>query len=258
MPSLRLLTFLTVSMMGHAVVLVPLSDYLLALFDNEEIHSETIVVSISVINQAEATVEEKNETVELAQQFEQAEKSKDVDQLRIDKRNAIVEALTEATSPNTPEQTALAANNPVSVEKPVVESKPEPTLTVEQQRANQVSRMEQSEKFEARHHRQLLAEERYLAELLNAIAKHRFYPKNARKKGHQGSVEIELTILKSGEFESVKISKASNYNSLNKATTRALNRLKSFKPFPTDIQRDSWHISIPFRYVLNPKKDNRS
>ena len=115
MPSLRLLTFLAVSVMGHAAILVPLSNYVLALFDSEEIHSETIVVSISVISQPEATVEENNETREPTHPLHQVAESNDADQPRIDQRNTLVETLPGEAAPNTPEQTLQAAADPLPV-----------------------------------------------------------------------------------------------------------------------------------------------
>ena len=255
--SLPLLTFLAVSIAGHAALLVPLSRYLPALFDNEVVQSDTVIVSISVISLPENKVEEQSETSRQAPPLHKATQPNHIKSQQTDQHNAPLEALSEDPIPASSERPILAAE-PGSVEEPLTESKSESPPDTEPQSNNKVSRMQQSDELKARRHRQLRAEERYLAELLNAIARHRFYPKNARKKGHQGSVEIELVILKNGEFESVKIGKPSNYRSLNKATTRALNRLKRFKPFPSDIKRDSWHISIPFRYVLSTKHGNRS
>ncbi|MDJ0955451.1 MAG: energy transducer TonB, partial [Arenicellales bacterium] len=209
MHSLRLLTFLAVSMVGHAAILVPLSDHLFALFDSEQIQSDTVIVSIRVIDHAGAPAEEKAKISEPTQPLHQTVQPNYTKQRKTNQPNTLVQALLEEPASAVPEQPALVAAEPVSLEKQATETTPERTSEMEQQQTHQASQREQSEELKARRHRQLRAEERYLAELLNAIARHRFYPKNARKKGHQGDVEIELTILKNGEFESVKISKAS-------------------------------------------------
>ena len=101
-----------------------------------------------------------------------------------------------------------------------------------------------------RHGARLQAEGQYLAELLQAISRHRTYPSSARKRGYTGIVEIELILRRDGSFESVQVASTSNHRMLDKASERAVRKLTRFKPFPVEIERESWKISIPFRYVL--------
>ena len=93
-------------------------------------------------------------------------------------------------------------------------------------------------------------ESAYLSELLTEIARHKFYPSSARRRGFQGRVEISLTIRRDGEFEQVSIGRRSGHAVLDKAATRSLRAMGRFKAFPAAMRRSTWTLAIPFRYQL--------
>lgn len=268
MDSFRFLTFLLASLAGHAALLVPLSAYMPALLDPSEFEADTVLVTIRVESHAEHQNRDWSEMGEPYQPLEDVVVPEQSEPIAVQGQRSNSPVPSAA-----PEQAALQKAATAKVKTPVESESQSPQPYPRQAPVDEVAaaagspRPERAERslasqasleVEANKRRQLVAEERYLTDLLNAIAIHRFYPDGARRRGQQGSVEVQLTILKNGEFKSIAVSKPSNYRTLNKASTRTLNRLKRFKPFPRDIDRDSWKISIPFRYVLSSRQDKRS
>lgn len=256
MHSLRLTLFMLLSLVGHAAVLVPVSGYLAALFESTDIESETVTVFISVISN---TVPAESEPVGAGQSASLSISSVHQPASAPERATSEASPKTELSEPVRSEsrEAEAAAAEPPRVEAPAA-AEPEvgdaftdphngPDVPARQ---NMAATAESAESI-ARRRSKLQAEEKYLAELLNEISKYRVYPTAARKKGYQGGVEVDVTILRNGEFESIEISKPSDYRVLDRASARAVSRLKRFKPFPAEIERESWHISIPFRYVLN-------
>ena len=247
--------FLLASLAGHATLLVPLSAYTPALLDDSELEADTVMLSISVVSHAEQKSHQRR-VVNTPYQ--------PLDNVGLPNRQTPVTAQQDdslaATARSAPKQSMLAKTGPArSASQRLRQPPPRPVeQTVETPPSVEPVQDSQRAAVEVTRRRQQIAEERYLTELLNAIAQHRFYPARARSKGQQGRVEVNLTILRSGEFKSIAVSKPSSYRTLNKASTRTLNRLRRFKPFPSDIDRDSWRISIPFRYVLSAGNDSRS
>lgn len=236
-----------------------------ALLDARELEADTVMVSISVVSRSENS-HQWSDVGEPYQPLENSVVPQQPEPSQPDRQRGTSPMPAAAPLRPTPQQIVVAQAEAVSATEPTVEqplehariktdSVAEPS---ESSPSAEARPDQQSAEIEANRSRQVIAEERYLTELLNAIAKHRFYPANARKKGQQGRVEINLTILKNGEFKSIAVSKPSDHRTLNIASTRTLNLLKRFKPFPTDIDREFWQISIPFRYVLNGRQDNRS
>jgi len=82
------------------------------------------------------------------------------------------------------------------------------------------------------------------------IGKLRKYPFSARRKGIQGRVIIELTILKTGELENLKVIASPN-NILTKSSIAAIQQAAPFPKFPKEINQESIKFKMPFKYHLN-------
>jgi protein TonB len=93
-------------------------------------------------------------------------------------------------------------------------------------------------------------ENRYLAELRDAILDQRRYPQRARRLMQEGTVTISFLLLANGEIKEVSLEKSSGHRLLDNAAIQSLKRLKKFKPIPEELQRESWGMSIGLKFRL--------
>lgn len=261
MDSIRFGTFLLASLASHAALLVSLSGVIPAVLDSSELEADTVTLSIRVSPSAPKS-DRRSEESEPYQAIENVAMPRRLEQETERAEQSKTAATASVAQPPAPNLAAAA-----KVESPTNRESTQQQLTADDGGGTPLASspdatadpdLRQSAATEVNKRRQQAAEERYLTELLRAVARHRSYPAHARNRGQQGRVEVNLTILRNGEFQSIAVSKPSSFRTLNKASTRTLSRLKRFKPFPADIDRQSWQISIPFRYVLHARKDNQS
>ncbi|MEA3276474.1 MAG: energy transducer TonB, partial [Pseudomonadota bacterium] len=95
------------------------------------------------------------------------------------------------------------------------------------------------------------AEAGYLAELQRAIARHRFYPRKARRDGLEGVVRVFFVIEADGRITGVRIAGSSGSKLLDEAAVKTLNRLGRFKPIPGEIGRKRWPLRVPINFALH-------
>jgi protein TonB len=91
---------------------------------------------------------------------------------------------------------------------------------------------------------------RYLAELQQAIARHRFYPRHARRRGLEGEVAISFVIQADGRITDVRVAKSSGSDSLDQAGVRTLKDVGRFRPIPEELGRSRWVLRVPISYAL--------
>jgi protein TonB len=94
------------------------------------------------------------------------------------------------------------------------------------------------------------AEGRYLAELQAAIAKHRFFPRQARRRGLEGRVTVSFTLEADGRIIGIRVVKGSGSSVLDEAAVKTLERLGRFKPIPKAIGRSRWTLRVPIGFTL--------
>jgi protein TonB len=93
-------------------------------------------------------------------------------------------------------------------------------------------------------------EARYLAELQRAIARHRFYPRKARKRRLEGKVTVSFVIYKDGKLKGITVANGSSHELLDKAALDTLHKLRRFKPIPDAIGREQWKLRVPINFAL--------
>lgn len=96
-------------------------------------------------------------------------------------------------------------------------------------------------------------ERTYLAEFLAELSKHKHYPRSARVRRQQGKVVVALVLRDDGSINDVQVEEPSHYPILNRAALRSVKQLKRFKPFPEDLNRSAWHLSVPFQYSIRDR-----
>ena len=94
------------------------------------------------------------------------------------------------------------------------------------------------------------AESRYLRELQQAIARRRYYPKLAQRRGLEGTASVQFTIAANGSFSAIHVRGSSGSAELDKAAVQTLQRLARFKPIPSAIGRSSWTVRVPIVYRI--------
>lgn len=91
----------------------------------------------------------------------------------------------------------------------------------------------------------------YMNALVAAIERHKRYPLRARKKGYEGEVQVQFTVLRDGTIARIGIGSSSLREILDQAASRAVRDLGRFAPIPPELGRDRWEFQVPVRFAMN-------
>ncbi|WII73861.1 TonB family protein [Bdellovibrio sp. 22V] len=94
-------------------------------------------------------------------------------------------------------------------------------------------------------------EERYLYEIKKLLERRKRYPVMAKKMGQTGKVTMRFTLAADGSLVTSEVVEKTPYDSLNQAAHDLVKGIHGMKPFPQEIQRTTWVITVPIEYVLN-------
>lgn len=94
-------------------------------------------------------------------------------------------------------------------------------------------------------------EERYLYELRKLLERRKKYPVMARRMGHTGKVMMRFTLSADGTLSASEVVEKAPYDSLNNAAVELVKGIDGIKPFPKEITRNAWVITVPIEYSLN-------
>lgn len=101
---------------------------------------------------------------------------------------------------------------------------------------------------------QAKAEKVYLAELQEALSRYaqNTYPFMAKRRHWEGNVQISFTLHHNGDITDVRVSKPDIRDMFNDAAMSIFTdeMQMHYKPFPKEISRNSWEISVPISYFL--------
>jgi len=95
-----------------------------------------------------------------------------------------------------------------------------------------------------------LIKNQYLGYLRQSIEAHKTYPKNAKRLGQTGTVEITFTVMADGTISGVKVKQSSNFTLLDSAAKDILMTLVKVRPIPKELGKDSWEITLPIAYEI--------
>ncbi len=82
------------------------------------------------------------------------------------------------------------------------------------------------------------------------IAARKKYPKKARRRGEEGLIIVQFTVLKSGKIRDLLLVSATPYAELNEAALNAVRRAVPFPSFPDEIGEDFLVLELPFRFEI--------
>ena len=91
---------------------------------------------------------------------------------------------------------------------------------------------------------------RYLQQLMNVIAAHKYYPTRARRRKVEGHVKVEFMVRQNGVIENVRLAASSGSKVLDKAALDVLSRAKQFEPFPKELGIKPLEFVVPLDYRL--------
>ena len=77
------------------------------------------------------------------------------------------------------------------------------------------------------------------------------YPAEAARRGLQGEVSIQFTILKDGRVRSIKVLESSGHSVLDDAVIEAIRLSSPYSPLPDGFEKDKLTVVGSFRYVLS-------
>ena len=82
------------------------------------------------------------------------------------------------------------------------------------------------------------------------VAKAKYYPRMARKRGFEGKPIVAFTLGKKGDLIDLKIIEASIYDLLNEAALETIRRGIPYPPIPEPLGKNSISFKLPISYVL--------
>ena len=88
----------------------------------------------------------------------------------------------------------------------------------------------------------------YMAGLKRAIDQKWVYPSAALREGREGRLTLELTVLKNGLLETVRVVRSSGSSVLDEEAIRAVKAAAPFKPLPAEMGRERLTIRTSFDY----------
>lgn len=76
------------------------------------------------------------------------------------------------------------------------------------------------------------------------------YPAEAARRGLEGKVGLEFTILKNGNVRGIKVIKSSGFEILDKAIKEAIKLAAPFSPLPKNLNKESLVVTGTYSYII--------
>jgi len=90
----------------------------------------------------------------------------------------------------------------------------------------------------------------YLATLASWLARHKRYPRAARRRNLEGVATLSFTVNAAGNVLRYAVVKSSGYEVLDREVENMLQRAEPLPSLPQDLGRASLDITIPIRFEL--------
>ncbi len=90
----------------------------------------------------------------------------------------------------------------------------------------------------------------YVKQIVTDIQAVKTYPRNARRKGWEGTVIVKVHILAAGTLKEAVIAQTSGYKFLDKAALETIREIQPFAEFPEGVSMPSLIVNIPIQFTL--------
>lgn len=91
----------------------------------------------------------------------------------------------------------------------------------------------------------------FILEIRNRIAKHKFYPRLARRRGLEGQPVVHFKITRSGIIQDLHVALSSGSGILDDAALESVKQGAPFPVIPKALNRDSLTIQLPIAFTLD-------
>lgn len=91
----------------------------------------------------------------------------------------------------------------------------------------------------------------YTALLASWLARHKRYPRAARRRNIEGVVTLSFTVNAGGTVTQYEIVSSSGYEMLDQEVAKMLKRAEPLPAIPPDLGRSSFAVTIPVRFELS-------
>jgi len=92
---------------------------------------------------------------------------------------------------------------------------------------------------------------RYLSYVVSKIETVKKYPLSEQKKGHEGSVLVEITIYRNGKIEKVRLLRQARYVKLTKAAITSIRSALPFEKFPEKLNDEAMVFKLEIKFYLD-------
>ncbi|MDP2504903.1 TonB family protein [Oceanobacter sp. 3_MG-2023] len=159
----------------------------------------------------------------------------------------------DGVSPLEAESTADAAVDVSSTEQSEQQQQLEIQAVAAQAAAELAAQQAQRMRQEALQIEQQQAETRYYQELLTSANGKVLYPKQAVRRGLEGTTQVTLKLQRDGQLVSAVVSDSSGHEVLDSAAVRAAERAAPYQALPDVLSGSDFEFDIPFRFVMNAR-----
>lgn len=96
-----------------------------------------------------------------------------------------------------------------------------------------------------------LAVKNYKNLIHNTVKSNRVYPSRDRRRGKEGNVTAQFTVLRNGSIKNLKLISSATSNNINRAAITAIKESTPLKAFPIGIGGKTLNVIIPFSFRIN-------
>lgn len=90
----------------------------------------------------------------------------------------------------------------------------------------------------------------YLATLASWLARHKRYPRSARRRNLEGVATLTFTMNAAGKVLRYEVVRSSGYDVLDREVINMLQRAEPLPALPQDLRRANMDVTIPIRFEL--------
>lgn len=166
-----------------------------------------------------------------------------------------------STDPATPTTTPVPEEAPTETQPPVAAtttpakppepSPPQELLTAETLFNDEAILDEEEDGAYAFTAENLLSQQIYIAKLAKWTSNFVKYPRSALRSQQEGTVRLTVTLRRDGRIQDVQVLEKSEYETLNKAATRAVKSASPYPAVPEEITGEQFLFTVPVVFKLN-------
>lgn len=139
----------------------------------------------------------------------------------------------------------------LSKKKSIQQKRPKKQIKKEQTKPKEQTKKEQTPiKSSTAQPKNNAIKNEYLANLRDAIDANKRYPKVSKRLQEKGNVLVSFRIFKNGTINNITLVTSSGKKRLDRAAIKAVAKIKKYKKFPKELQKDFIDLTLPIKFEL--------